>query len=87
LAARAPTAMGQGGATATQVPRAHPRGVAVWGAPAATAMGLGGATATHVRRAGLLHDLGRLGVSNAVWDKTAELSAAELRYGYDCTRT
>ena len=41
-------------------------------------MGLGSATATHVRRAGLLHDLGRLGVSNAVWDKTAELSAAEL---------
>ena len=56
----------------------HSRGVAELAARAATAMGLGSATATHVRRAGLLHDLGRLGVSNAVWDKTAELSAAEL---------
>ena len=56
----------------------HSRGVAELAARAATAMGLGGATATHVRRAGLLHDLGRLGVSNAVWDKTAELSAAEV---------
>ena len=56
----------------------HSRGVAELAGRAATAMGLGSATATHVRRAGLLHDLGRLGVSNAVWDKTAELSAAEL---------
>jgi hypothetical protein len=56
----------------------HSRGVAELAARAATAMGLGSTTATHVRRAGLLHDLGRLGVSNAVWDKTAELSAAEL---------
>ena len=56
----------------------HSRGVAELAAHAATAMGLGSATATHVRRAGLLHDLGRLGVSNAVWDKTAELSAAEV---------
>ena len=56
----------------------HSPGVAELAACAATAMGLGSTTATHVRRAGLLHDLGRLGVSNAVWDKTAELSAAEL---------
>ena len=56
----------------------HSRGVAELAARAATAMGLGSAAATHVRRAGLLHDLGRLGVSNAVWDKTAELSAAEV---------
>ena len=32
---------------------------------------------THVRRAALLHDLGRLGVSNAVWDKSGALTAAE----------
>ena len=56
----------------------HSRGVAELAARAATAMGLGSATATHVRRAGLLHDLGGLGVSNAVWDKTAELQAAEV---------
>jgi DNA-binding CsgD family transcriptional regulator len=30
-----------------------------------------------VRRAALVHDLGRLGVSNAVWDKTGGLTAAE----------
>jgi HD-GYP domain-containing protein (c-di-GMP phosphodiesterase class II) len=30
-----------------------------------------------VRRAGLVHDLGRLGVSNSIWDKSASLSAAE----------
>ncbi|MGZ4432626.1 MAG: HD-GYP domain-containing protein [Trebonia sp.] len=56
----------------------HSRGVAELAARAATAMGLGSATAAYVRRAGLLHDIGRLGVSNAVWDKTAELSAPEL---------
>jgi len=31
-----------------------------------------------VRRAGLLHDLGRLGVSNAIWDKRGPLTAAEF---------
>ena len=31
-----------------------------------------------MRRAGLVHDLGRLGVSNAIWDKRGPLSAAEL---------
>jgi HD-GYP domain-containing protein (c-di-GMP phosphodiesterase class II) len=34
--------------------------------------------ATLVRRAGLVHDLGRLGVSNAIWDKPGPLTAAEL---------
>ena len=33
---------------------------------------------TAVRRAGLVHDLGRLGVSNAVWDKPGPLTAAEF---------
>ena len=56
----------------------HSRAVAELAANASQAMGLDAATATHVRRAGLLHDLGRLGVSNAVWDKTGELSASEL---------
>jgi DNA-binding CsgD family transcriptional regulator len=35
------------------------------------------AAVTHVRRAALLHDLGRLGVSNAIWDKPGSLSPAE----------
>lgn len=30
-----------------------------------------------MRRAGLLHDLGRLGISNAIWDKRGRLSASE----------
>ena len=35
-------------------------------------------TLTALRRAGLIHDLGRLGVSNAVWDKPGPLTAAEF---------
>ncbi len=31
-----------------------------------------------VRRAGFVHDLGRLGVSNAIWDKPGELTPTEL---------
>ena len=31
-----------------------------------------------LRRAGLLHDLGRLGVSNAIWDKRGALTRAEM---------
>ena len=30
-----------------------------------------------VRRAGLLHDLGRLGVSNEIWDKPRPLTSGE----------
>jgi HD-GYP domain-containing protein (c-di-GMP phosphodiesterase class II) len=30
-----------------------------------------------LRRAGLVHDLGRLGISNAIWDKREELTPAE----------
>ena len=33
---------------------------------------------TAVRRSGLVHDVGRLGVSNAVWDKQAPLTRAEV---------
>ena len=33
---------------------------------------------TALRRAGLIHDLGRLGVSNAIWDKPGPLTDAEL---------
>ena len=36
------------------------------------------ADAVLVRRAGFVHDLGRLGVSNAIWDKRGELTPAEL---------
>jgi HD-GYP domain-containing protein (c-di-GMP phosphodiesterase class II) len=55
----------------------HSRGVADLDASAADALGWGADEARHLRRAGLLHDIGRLGVSNSVWDKPGELSAVE----------
>ena len=55
----------------------HSRSVADLAGAAAAALSWADADVTHVRRAALLHDVGRLGVSNAVWDKTAPLSAAE----------
>ena len=56
----------------------HSRGVANLAAEAARVSGAGEAEVTTIRRAGLLHDLGRLGVSNAVWDKAGPLSEAEV---------
>ena len=53
--------------------------VAVSDLTAAAGAGLG--LAAHgvrtLRRAGLVHDLGRLGVSNAIWDKRGSLGAGE----------
>jgi HD-GYP domain-containing protein (c-di-GMP phosphodiesterase class II)/DNA-binding CsgD family transcriptional regulator len=56
----------------------HSRGVADLAGAAAKLYGLSDDDATLVRRAGLVHDLGRLGVSNAIWDKRGPLTAAEL---------
>ena len=56
----------------------HSRGVADLARAAAELYGLSDADATLVRRAGLVHDLGRLGVSNGIWDKRGPLTAAEL---------
>ena len=55
----------------------HSRGVANLAAQAAGVLGLASRDVTALRRAGLLHDLGRLGVSNAVWDKPGPLTSAE----------
>ena len=55
----------------------HSRSVADRAAAAAAVMSWPAADVTHVRRAAWLHDVGRLGVSNAVWDKAAPLSATE----------
>jgi putative nucleotidyltransferase with HDIG domain len=52
----------------------HSRGVAEFGAAAARNLGLSAADATRVRRAGLLHDIGRSGVPNAVWERKGALS-------------
>ena len=55
----------------------HSRGVADLAGDAARAYGLGDAAARQVRLAGLVHDLGRLGVPNTIWDKPGPLSHAE----------
>ena len=56
----------------------HSRGVADLARAATQIYGLSAADAGLVRRAGLVHDLGRLGVSNAIWDKPGALTAAEI---------
>jgi HD-GYP domain-containing protein (c-di-GMP phosphodiesterase class II) len=55
----------------------HSRAVADLAAEAARVAGLPAEDVERVRRAGLLHDLGRLGISNAIWDKRDPLSASE----------
>jgi HD-GYP domain-containing protein (c-di-GMP phosphodiesterase class II) len=55
----------------------HSRGVADLAGQAARSLGLGEAGARLVRRAGLVHDLGRLGVPNTIWDKPGKLSHGE----------
>ncbi len=56
----------------------HSRTVADLAGVAAGAVGLNPTEATCVRRAGLVHDFGRLGVSNSVWDKAGPLNASEM---------
>jgi HD-GYP domain-containing protein (c-di-GMP phosphodiesterase class II) len=55
----------------------HSRGVADLAADAGRRQGLGDGVVIGLRRAGLVHDLGRLGVSNAIWDKRGALTPAE----------
>jgi HD-GYP domain-containing protein (c-di-GMP phosphodiesterase class II) len=56
----------------------HSRGVAERAAAAAMRAGLGEPAAAELRRAGMLHDVGRLGVSSSVWEKAARLSETEM---------
>lgn len=55
----------------------HSSAVAELAASAALTFGLSVEEVTAVRRAALVHDLGRLGVSNAIWDKPGPLGAGE----------
>ncbi len=55
----------------------HSRGVADLASRAARSLGCSPADVTVLRRAGYLHDLGRLGISNSVWDKPGPLTDAE----------
>jgi HD-GYP domain-containing protein (c-di-GMP phosphodiesterase class II) len=55
----------------------HSPGVAELAEAAAWRLGLAADDVSVVRRAALLHDLGRAGVSSAVWDRPAALSEAD----------
>jgi len=55
----------------------HSRGVAALAAEAARRCGLPEREVIATRHAGLLHDLGRIGVPNTIWDKPGPLSEAE----------
>jgi HD-GYP domain-containing protein (c-di-GMP phosphodiesterase class II) len=55
----------------------HSRGVAELAAGAARRCGLPEADVVAIRRAGLLHDIGRVGVSTGIWGKPGPLSERE----------
>jgi HD-GYP domain-containing protein (c-di-GMP phosphodiesterase class II) len=55
----------------------HSRGVANLVAAAARHLGMSAADTTRLYRAGLVHGLGRMGVSNQIWEKSGPLSTAE----------
>jgi HD-GYP domain-containing protein (c-di-GMP phosphodiesterase class II) len=55
----------------------HSRAVADLAAQAGPSCGLDDEAVRRLRRAGLVHDLGRLGVPNTIWDKRAPLNPAE----------
>jgi HD-GYP domain-containing protein (c-di-GMP phosphodiesterase class II) len=55
----------------------HSRNVAALADAAGVHLGLSAEDVTATRRAGYLHDVGRIGVSNQIWSKPAELTGAE----------
>jgi HD-GYP domain-containing protein (c-di-GMP phosphodiesterase class II) len=57
----------------------HSLAVAELAVRAGKALGLSEPDLVDLRRAGWLHDLGRVSVSNGVWDKPGKLSAAEWK--------
>lgn len=57
--------------------RGHSRAVAALAETAGRHAGLDDLACVGLRRAGLVHDLGRVGVANGIWDKPAPLTTAE----------
>lgn len=57
--------------------RGHSPRVAEVAETAARQLGLESAAATRIRRAALVHDLGRVGVPNGIWDRPGPLGVAE----------
>ena len=55
----------------------HARAVSALAAATGVQLGLTDDEVATLRRAGLIHDLGRLGVSNAIWDKPGPLGAGD----------
>ena len=55
----------------------HSLAVAELAAAAAAQLGLPAEETRSLRRSGLVHDFGRLGVSNSIWDKPGPLGAGE----------
>jgi HD-GYP domain-containing protein (c-di-GMP phosphodiesterase class II) len=55
----------------------HARAISELAAESGTKLGLGDEEVEVLRRAGLASDMGRLGVSNAIWDKRGSLGAGE----------
>ena len=56
----------------------HSPGVARLAEQAAVQLGLGDEESSAIRRAGLFHDIGRVGVSNLVWDKPGSLTRPRM---------
>jgi HD-GYP domain-containing protein (c-di-GMP phosphodiesterase class II) len=56
----------------------HARGVAELATEAGRSYGLPQADNSSLRRAAFVHDIGRLGVSNTIWDKPVGLTRSEL---------
>jgi HD-GYP domain-containing protein (c-di-GMP phosphodiesterase class II) len=71
------TAMGDFADLKSPYTTGHSRSVAELAAEAGQVVGLGASAAEALRRAGWVHDLGRMGVSNEVWDKQGPLSQAD----------
>ena len=64
----------------------HSRRVAEVAAAAGDELMLDASRSVRLRRAGLVHDLGRAGVSSSIWTKT-EPCPTTSGNGSDCTRT